>query len=113
MKKRAWIVAAVGVAMALSLAGVFVLTAGEPEETFCTMGEAYRTVSIGSEVVGAVLEDQGSPGDDGCDIDASGPAPAGEPVLGYDCQIRDDGNVLGNAEPNRSDGTCGQGDQSG
>jgi hypothetical protein len=110
--KRAWIVAVLGIAMALGL-GVFILAAGESEETFCTMGQAYRAVSIGSEDIDVVLEDQGSPGDDGCDIDARGLARNGEPVLGYDCQIRAEGNVLGSAEPNRSDGTCGQGDQSG
>jgi hypothetical protein len=113
MTKRAWIVAALGLATALGLVGMFILTTNEPEEKFCTMGLAYRIVSIGSESTDVALQDQGSPGDDGCDIDPSGPAASGQAVLGYDCRIRDGGNVLGSAEANRADGTCGQGGERG
>jgi len=113
MSRRAWIVAALGIATAPVLVGVFTVVADEPEETFCTMGLAIRHVSIAStEVTVVALQDQGSPGDDGCDVDASGPT-AGLAVLGYDCRIRDAGTVLGIADANRPDGTCGQGDQRG
>lgn len=55
------------------------------------------------------MEDQGSPGKDGCDVSK---APMGDDfnlLLGYDCKVRErDGNVVAEVPANRSDGTCGQ-----
>jgi len=55
-----------------------------------------------------LLEDQGEPGPDHCDA-ARVPRPGGQPVLGFDCRIRDvGGRVIETRAPNRPDHTCGQ-----
>ncbi len=73
----------------------------EPETRFCTLGLAF--VQIDGETV--VFQDQGSPGLDGCDDDATS---RHDRTLGLDCKVRDpDGEVLRELEPNRDDGTCG------
>ena len=78
---------------------------------FCTLGLAFTTI----DGVQMPLQDQGSPGRDGCDGSdrprrssvTSGIAKA--PVVGFDCKARDvDGVVVATTQPNRPDGTCGQ-----
>jgi hypothetical protein len=74
----------------------------------CAAGLAFVTVE-GRTIA---LEDQGTPGRDGCDITVGSGVWArrdAAPVLGYDCRIRDgERHVIGTYPPNRRDGTCGQ-----
>jgi hypothetical protein len=75
---------------------------GSPK--FCTTGLAVRMVADQR----VVLEDQGSPGDDGCDLDPLS-GWRGAPILGFDCKVRDtDARVIATSTPNRSDELCGQ-----
>jgi hypothetical protein len=94
----------VGAAIAYSV------TQREPTTVFCTTGLAYRSVTVEGESRIAAYEDQGSPGDDGCDI-SEPPSETGDfsMILGYDCNVRDSSDaVVGEAPANRSDDTCGQ-----
>lgn len=113
---RTWVV----VVLVVAISGVTGLglwadrRASEPPR-FCTTGLAFAEV----DGRGAVLEDQGQPGPDGCDRDAV-PDPDDvdvmvsdtddDPlVLGFDCAVRaPDGEVVATTAPNRSDGTCGK-----
>lgn len=83
----------------------------QAQPRFCTLGLAFTTI----DGVQMPLQDQGSPGRDGCDDSdrprrspvTSGIAEA--PVVGFDCKARDvDGVVVATTQPNRPDGTCGQ-----
>lgn len=74
-----------------------------PEERFCLTGGAMFHRD-GTEVW---LQDQGSPGDDGCD-DSEVRGWGATKTLGYDCNVRaSNGDELETLEPNRADGTCG------
>jgi hypothetical protein len=74
---------------------------------FCNAAAAI--VEINGEPV--FLEDQGAPGEDGCDADQ---AAMNATVLGQDCKLRaPGGDVIDELEPNRADGTCGQPDPGG
>jgi hypothetical protein len=87
--------------------GVVVSTDHRPAH-LCTTGLAFVTVE-GRTIA---LEDQGTPGRDGCDIGVW-PRRDATPVLGYDCRIRNsERHVIGTYPPNRRDGTCGQADPS-
>lgn len=78
-----------------------------PRARFCTAGQAFTTI----DGVFMPLQDQGSPGRDGCDGSDRPSRSSVEqaPVVGYDCKARDvDGTVVATTQPNRPDGTCGQ-----
>jgi hypothetical protein len=110
---RVRIVVAVGVVV---LVGgcllALVAVRSEEEARFCTTALAFGTDGAGRTVV---LQDQGAPGRDGCEIDevpdeaTTGAAGDDVLVLGLDCSYRDaEGDVVATTEPNRPDGSCGQ-----
>lgn len=79
-----------------------------PSETFCTMGLAMGSVH-GRMVV---LQDQGGPGRDGCDLPDHGSDTDIGPTLGFDCKVRDRSGRVVDSLPELPDGTCDAGDQS-
>lgn len=89
----------------------YVIVRDDDDTTFCDTALRIRQVQLSpTETMTVVLQDQGAPGPDGCDLEQFG-YPGDDPnsVLAYDCQIRSvAGAVLGSAPANRSDDTCGQ-----
>jgi hypothetical protein len=102
--KRTTVIALVIVGLAVSAVVFYVPAEGTAPERFCT-----TSLHLGSVNGGLVaLEDQGSPGRDGCEL-RHGEHPAGYNVLGLDCKVRDVAEiVVATTTPNRPDGTCGR-----
>ena len=81
--------------------------ANQPHKVMLCLTGAVVVEVDGREVL---LEDQGEPGPDHCDVDRVPRRGNGwRFVLGFDCRIRDAaGRVVGTRAPNRPDHTCGQ-----
>jgi hypothetical protein len=95
------------VVVALTLLAVLVYVRHEvatSQHKICNTMLSARSFQGGT----VALEDQGGPGRDGCDDRHAG-ASFSWNVLGFDCKIRDPGDVVvATSTPNRADGTCGQ-----
>jgi hypothetical protein len=113
VRKRRRSIGAGLVVLAVALTGLTIAKSYNHSPVhLCTANLA--TVTVDGRTV--ALEDQGTPGRDGCDITVGSGVWArrdAAPVLGYDCRIRDgERHVVGTFPPNRRDGTCGQAEPS-
>ena len=106
--KRRVVLAVILLAVVVGAVGLVTRVDWDSESHFCTT--QLSVAGVGGR--DAALQDQGSPGRDGCDLGDNGVTLERvrmEYELDYDCLLRNrSGEVVASTTPNRADGTCGQ-----